>query len=192
MAHADVIIKNLSKAYGSNKVLENISVTFPAREISCVMAPSGKGKTTLFKIIMGLEKADSGEVIIPKDSTLAAVFQEDRLCENLTAEANIVIATSARKEKIAGALCEIGLNGFEKAAVSTLSGGMKRRVAILRALLSSADIILMDEPFKGLDEDTKHNVMQLVKRYTKEKTVIIVTHIESEATNLGASFFFEL
>ncbi len=188
MAEAYININNLCKSFGSVVVLDNFCASFPHGKISSIMAPSGKGKTTLFRILLGLAKKDSGSIDGLLDKKTVAVFQEDRLCENLSATVNITIATGADKDRVATALGEVGLSEFSHRPISQLSGGMKRRVAILRALLSDADVILMDEPFKGLDDDTKENVVHLVKRYTTGKTVIIITHQKEEAEELGSVY----
>ncbi len=178
-------IDKLFKSYGEKRVLENFSAEFPFNKMSSIMAPSGWGKTTLFRIMLGLEEADSGKIYGIDGKKIVSIFQEDRLCENLSAIVNLSITTNRPREEIISSLKHIGLDGSIDCPVSTLSGGMKRRVAILRAILSNADIVLMDEPFKGLDDNTRQLAISLTKKYTANKTVIIVTHLEEDITDLG-------
>ncbi len=187
-----ITLTNISKSFGDNQVLSNFSAEFPQNQVTCIMAPSGKGKTTLLRILMGLETADSGLITGLEEKTIAAVFQEERLCENLSALTNISIATCCSKSIIEQALVEIGLKDSIILPVSSLSGGMKRRVSILRAILSDSDILILDEPFKGLDEEMKTLVINMVKHYIQNKTVILVTHIEKEGIDLGASYQINL
>lgn len=179
---SDIVLRNIFKSFDGKTVLNDISVTFPEGSISCVMGPSGCGKTTLLRIIAGLESYDSGSVCgVP--SKKGFVFQEDRLCEDFTAESNIrlVCGKSMSRTSIRKHLEALGLNDISGKPVREFSGGMKRRVAIARAICSNAEIVLMDEPFKGLDETNKTAVIDYVKTNTAGKTVIIVTHDASEA-----------
>ncbi len=179
-------IININKSYGENIVLNNFSATFPFNKVSSIMGASGKGKTTLLKIILGLIPYDSGEIIGIENKKISAVFQENRLINNLSSFANISIVSLFSKEIIENALCEIGLTDYINQPVLSLSGGMKRRVAILRALLSDADILIFDEPLKGLDEKTKNTVIDIIKKYSKEKTIIFVTHTKEEISLLNS------
>ena len=184
-------IKNLTKAYDRQAVLENLSLTFDDGSFTCIMGKSGVGKTTLLNILMGLENADSGVICGLDDKKVSVVFQENRLCNNITALLNIkmVIQKDSRitDDKIPEYLRRIGLGNDLKKPVSEYSGGMKRRVAILRALLADFDLLIMDEPLKGLDDETKETVIALIKELTKEKTVIMTTHDDSEASLLEAN-----
>jgi NitT/TauT family transport system ATP-binding protein len=183
----EIIIDNINKSYNNKKVLENFSLKINKGEVTCIMAPSGMGKTTLLRILMGLEKADSGAITGMDNLKKSVVFQEDRLCENLTPQANIKLTNSRLTTKsVLKAMEAFGLYNCERQKTSELSGGMKRRVAILRALLSEYDILFLDEPFKGLDLDTKSRVIAEVINRTKGKTVIFVTHDEAEARMMGA------
>lgn len=177
-------IKNLCKAYGEKQVLNDFSASFEHGEITCIMGKSGAGKTTLFRILMNLEKQDSGIVTGLENKKIRAVFQEDRLCEELDAISNIRLVNAKNdKEIVQNALCKMGIT--ENKLVSTLSGGMKRRVSILRALLSEFDVLFLDEPLKGLDKDTKQLVLNEMTRYFKDKTIIMITHEKEEAEFLG-------
>ena len=184
-------IRSLSKAFGDNQVLSGFSADFPEGKTTCIMGPSGVGKTTLLRLLTGLEKPDQGEILGIAGKRLSAVFQEDRLCENLTAGANVrmVQRQPARKSREFARRMEEGFNslGLEGCAgrkASELSGGMRRRTALLRALLAEYDILLLDEPFKGLDAETKKRAMDYTKKMCRGKTVICVTHDQEEVLAL--------
>ena len=185
---SDIVLSEVVKTYGEKKALRSFSHTFPEGQITCLMGASGCGKTTLLKILAGFETPDAGELSgVPQK--IAFVFQEDRLCEDFTALSNIrmVCGKNKSKEEIVSHLKELGLGEEVNKPVRTFSGGMKRRVAIARAMLYDADLVLLDEPFKGLDEGLRKSVMDYVLKYTKGKTVLCVTHDEKEAEYLGGS-----
>ncbi len=177
---SDIILKNISKAYDGKQVLNHFSLTLPEGKRTCIMGPSGCGKTTLLNILCGLQKADEGEIRnLP--GKISVVFQENRLCEQFTALENVRMVAPEKTETAKDILARLGLVNdlYQKAA--SLSGGMKRRVAIARALCFDAPLVVMDEPFKGLDEETKETVMETVMQMTEGKTVLIITHDEQEA-----------
>jgi len=181
-------LEHINKNFGDKIVLKDFSAEFKDDCITCLMGPSGVGKTTVLNIIMGLIKPDSGNVSGINNRKLSVVFQEDRLLNWLSAIDNVALVSNetVTKEKIITLLNELGLKDSSYDSVSKLSGGMKRRVAIARALINNAEILILDEPFKGLDEDTKENVMSIIKKYSKSKCVILVTHDISEAKFLEA------
>ena len=185
---SDIIISNISKSFGEKKVLSGFSEVIPQGKTTVIMGESGCGKTTLVNIIMGLEKTDSGEITgIP--SKISAVFQDDLLCEDFSAISNIRAVTGRKLSKNAAisAIKKLGLTDRDiSCPVRELSGGMKRRVAISRAILADGDLIIMDEPFKGLDEETRQNTINFVSKYTKSKTLIVITHSPGEAQLLCA------
>ena len=177
----DIIVKNLCKSYDHNRVLNHFSCTFREKKMTCIMGKSGIGKSTLLSILMGLEKADEGTVSGMEHQKISAIFQENRLFENLDAVTNIHITTGKTKEEITDFLKEMELDDVAGKPVSEYSGGMKRRVAIARALLAEYDILIMDEPLQGLDAETKEKVATVIKTQTAGKTVLFVTHDEKEA-----------
>lgn len=173
-----VEIAQLSKAYGEKQVLHQLSATFPEGETTCIMGRSGCGKTTLFRLMMGLETPDSGSISGIQGKRISAVFQENRLCENLSAVSNVrlVCANRFSRPQIEQSFAEVGLDGCLDQPVRELSGGMKRRVAIVRALLTDFDLLFLDEPFKGLDLETERLTAAYLLRKTAGKTVFLVSH----------------
>ena len=182
----DIRVENLCKSYGDNQVLDHFSCVFQEKKRTCIMGKSGVGKTTLLSILLGIEKADSGTIDGLQGKKISAVFQENRLFENLDAVTNIRITTGKTDTEIVSLLKEMDLPETDKKPVQEYSGGMKRRVAIARALLADYDLLLMDEPLKGLDEATKNKVEEIIKKNTADKTVIFVTHDEKECKFFGA------
>mgnify|MGYP000885255608 CR=1 FL=1 len=185
----NINISNLTKKYGKKEIFKNFSLEIEAGKVTALMGKSGFGKTTLIRILMGLEKYDKGKITGLENQKISTVFQEDRLCENLSAITNISIVcekeTSIRE--ISAELEKIGLKESQNKPVKTLSGGMKRRVAIIRCIMAKSDIIIFDEPLKGLDEITKKNVIRYLKEKIRGKTVIIVTHDIEEARQLDGT-----
>ncbi|MFW5631684.1 MAG: ATP-binding cassette domain-containing protein [Acetivibrio ethanolgignens] len=178
---ASIILKDVSKAYNGQPVLSNLSFTLTPGSVTAITSPSGSGKTTLLRILMGLTAPDSGSIENLSQYKKSAVFQEDRLCDNLTALANIQLtAQQASRADILKAMELFGLSGCEKRLTYELSGGMKRRIAILRALFADYDLLLLDEPFKGLDSETKEIVIAETRRHSLGKTVVFTTHDRHE------------
>lgn len=186
-------VKNLSKSFDDNVVLRDFSYTFTSG-VYVLSEPSGAGKTTLLRILCGLEVSDSGIVLKSPHAKTVMMFQEDRLLENLSVMANIALAAQeqsleqkqALQKCIKEALCDVDLEGIESKPVHELSGGQKRRVALLRTLFADADILLFDEPLKGLDEALKQQVVAFVKPLIESKIVIWVTHTPDEVKLLGS------
>jgi len=166
------------KAFGGQQVLKDFSYCFPAGKTTCIMGESGCGKTTLVHILLGLCQPDAGEVEGVPKGKLAAVFQEDRLCENISAAANIrlVLDRKLSDRELTEAFRAVKLKDAGRKPVRELSGGMRRRVAVLRAVLAEKECIVMDEPLKGLDEETRRLTAEFIKEKTRGKTLIIVTH----------------
>ena len=175
-------IKNVSKAYNGINVLDNYNAVIDDNGVTCFRGPSGCGKTTLLNIILGLINPDSGEIKGIEGLKVSCVFQEDRLLEWGSALNNVMFVLKhgeEEKAKKALLLADLSLDIHDK-QVTELSGGMRRRVAIARALAVEFDILIMDEPFKGLDAPRKNQVMEHIKHYSKDKAVIIVTHDQLE------------
>ena len=204
-------LRSVTKSYDGQPVLSDLSGTF-----YCMMAPSGNGKTTMFRLILGLEKPDSGVILFGTSAgntvnndikassgtvsksdlcrlrgmrpLISAVFQENRLLECYTAIENLRFALGKRysNEALTAYLLRLLPEDALNKPVCEFSGGMKRRVAILRAILVPSEIILMDEPFTGLDADTRQITIDLVKELCAGKLLIVATHSEDDAELLGA------
>ena len=189
----DIVITELCKSFGEKQVLDRFSAILPAGKISGLMAPSGAGKTTLLRILMGLEQADSGSITGLSELRISAVFQEDRLCLSLTPVQNLRLVNPRLTEQEAlAALRQVGLSDCPSSRTAELSGGMRRRVAILRALLAPWDLLLLDEPFRSLDADTRRLVMADMKARIRGRTVLLVTHDPEELTAVGAQICLTL
>ena len=187
-APSGIRIEHLCKSYGNEQVLRDLSLNLASDKTYCLMAPSGTGKTTLFRILMGLEEADSGQIHGLDQLRIASVFQEDRLLEGYTALENLQFVTGRQhsgKELTSLLLRLLPPESLTK-PVCEFSGGMKRRTAILRAILAPSDFIIMDEPFTGLDEETKLTVIQLIREYTDSKLLLFSTHTPVDAELLYA------
>ncbi len=182
----DIIIREVYRSFGEKKVLHGFSASLQAGIITGLMAPSGSGKTTLLRILMGLDRPQRGKITGLDGLRVSAVFQEDRLCENLNATANIRLVTpSLTPETVEASLKAVGLGDSSRQPVRELSGGQKRRVAILRALLAEYDLLLLDEPFRGLDAATKQVVLADTLTRCTGRTVLLVTHDSEELDAMG-------
>lgn len=205
-------LTNITKSYGPLPVLDHVTMALRQDTCYCLMGPSGSGKTTLLRILMGLELPDEGSITVGEFSVInaaaagapltapstpspafsslkiSAVFQEDRLCPSFSPLENVMLAAGSNaslsfiRQEMAKLLPEECLTR----PVSTLSGGMKRRTAILRALLSPSHILLMDEPFTGLDEATKQTVITYIHQKRENRFLLLTTHQPEEAALLNA------
>ena len=184
-------ICGLTKEYDGKTVFRDIYLTIEEGTRLCLMGPSGCGKTTLLRILMGLECADKGIIKGVKQVSLSAVFQEDRLLENLSAVKNVwlVCKKIVSENEIREELAEILPRESLDKPVNQLSGGMKRRTALVRAMMKESNLVLMDEPFTGLDEDTKKAVIRYVKKRISGKTFLFSTHQREDAYLLGAQIY---
>jgi len=176
-------LKNVRMAYGDKLVLDNLSLSFPERGMFALLGPSGRGKTTLLRLIAGLETPQSGSVSVPQDARIAFCFQEDRLLPFKTVLENVMLV--CKDEKAARSwIAAVGLAGEENSYPASLSGGMKRRAALARALAYDAPILLLDEPFRALDDATHASMLSLVRSAAADKLLILVTHDEEDACGM--------
>ena len=179
-------IKSLSKQFGEKTLFEDLSLTVDRPMI--LWASSGWGKTTLLRILMGLETPIGGTV--SGVGRVGAVFQEDRLCPQLTAVQNVELVLENTKldykQQITADFQQLG---FDKAALELparkLSGGQKRRAALLRAVWAESDTLLLDEPFTGMDPGTMKKAASLLKERCQGKPVLLATHDREAIEELG-------
>lgn len=170
-------IKNISKSFDGKTVLRDVSFTVNKGECVALTGASGTGKTTLLRIIAGLEKPDSGTVYVPENMKKTYVFQENRLLENKSVLENI-LAVAPDREKALYFLRRCFLFDDIDKKAGTLSGGMKRRLAIVRALSFGGDIYYLDEPLRELDGETLKKTAQVIKEEISGKTAVLITHDE--------------
>ena len=173
-------LTNISVQFDKKIVVYDLSFSFENKKKYAIMGESGSGKTTILNVIAGLLKPQSGEVVKDEPCKISYVFQEPRLFNWLTVLENVSIATGLDKtagEEIAKKLLkDLGLEESLYQYPTELSGGMKQRVSIARALAYDPDVLLIDEPFKELDSETRTKTADYLFEYCKDKTVIMVTH----------------
>lgn len=183
-------IEHLSKSYDHIPIFQNVSLELEEGGVYCLMAPSGAGKTTLLRILMGLEVPDAGTVEGLFARPVSAVFQEDRLCPHLSAAGNIRLVNPACSDaELRQELLTLLPAGSLTKPVSSFSGGMRRRVSLLRAMLSRGEILLFDEPFNALDEQIRQKAICYVQKRRNHRTLLFTTHHMEEARALEASCF---
>lgn len=187
-------ICDLCKQFDGRPVLQHVSMELESGSIYCLMAPSGTGKTTLFRILMGLDQADFGKITVDdgkkmteKHVRISAVFQEDRLCEGFSALDNVMMTAALdmtcdkAREELAALLP--GMDPGQQ--VYKLSGGQKRRVALCRALCAPFDLLILDEPFTGLDEKSRSDAIRCLKQKSAGKIILLSTHQKEDISALG-------
>ena len=190
-AAASLSIRELHKTYGDHAVFEDLTGAFEAGSRVCLMAASGAGKTTLLRLMAGLEEFETGSLDLTPQDGLSVMFQETRLVDALTVSENLAL-TATDDTELHTALRFVGeLFPNEAATLSKhateLSGGMQRRVELARTLAHPSSIVLLDEPFAGLDEDTKGQAIELIDRTLDGRTLIVATHDPQDAELLDAA-----
>lgn len=198
-------LKNIRKSYNGRCVLDGINAVFGSSQPVCVRGVSGAGKTTLLNIIMGLVNADAGELVYndemhnvkkrsdnKKAYRLSSVFQESVLVGHLSPVINVsmVLKGKVDKDVIRNELCKLVDEECIDKPCTQLSGGMKRRVEIVRAMMADSDVVVMDEPFAGLDDKTKDTVIHYIINNIRERVLIISTHDDEDVKKLSAKVLF--
>ena len=186
-------LRGIGKNYNGRAVLSDVSMTVRRGEVWLVTGASGSGKTTLLRCLTGLAKPDSGEVVYPGGrKRLGMVFQEDRLCEGFAAWKNVAMVmpgrASSHREEILRMLAECGIEDGVTRSVGAFSGGMKRRTAWVRALCAAPELLILDEPFTGLDAARKDQLLGLLQLRAKECGIVLVTHNASEIEKICSVF----
>lgn len=183
-------VENVSKSYDGNKVLDNISLNINEGGHLCLMGKSGIGKTTLIRIILGLEKADCGSV--DSSGCFSAVFQESTLCPWLSAADNVCVVMKkggGAYGYVRSALAQLLDDEAVDKPAASLSGGMKRRCETVRAVLCDSSAVILDEPFAGMDDNTKARTVQFILDNINGRTLIVSTHDENDVKALDAAAF---
>lgn len=184
-----LLLKGIRKAYGEQVVLDGFSHRFETNSVTCVTGHSGCGKTTLLRLIAGLELPDAGTISGRPEGGISMMFQEDRLPPSFSASGClrcVLKKTPERESEIARALLALDLDPQARQRVAEYSGGMRRRVALARALLFPSPLVLLDEPFKGLDADSRARAIAFAKPLLRGRTVLIVTHDPNDASDFDA------
>lgn len=172
----EIRVQNLCKTYGDHVVLHDLSFTAGVG-VTRILGRSGAGKTTLLRILLGLDQPDSGS-LFGTNCRWAAVFQEDRLLGHLNAEDNLRFALGSAYNAAAAKtlLGELGLADVGNKPICEYSGGMKRRLALARALLAPSDALILDEPFTGLDEENRSIALRCILHAAQTKPVLLASH----------------
>lgn len=194
---------NLNKSFGNTQVLKGLNIEIARGEFITILGSSGCGKTTMLRIIAGLEEPDSGKVLLngnditllePNKRNVNTVFQSYALFPNMNVEKNIAYGLKIKgtpknqiKERVAQMLKIVQLEGFEKRNPNELSGGQRQRVAIARAVINQPDVLLLDEPLGALDLKLRRQMQLELKRLQKKLgiTFIYITHDQEEAINMS-------
>ena len=189
-------IKIEEKFYLNNLILKNINIEFKKNEIVSIIGPSGCGKTTLLNLISSLDKEFYGKIEFDKKKeieNLGFMFQDSRLLPWLSVKENIsLVQKNKDDEKIEEMLHKVGLDGYINAKTKELSGGMKRRVSLIRAFINSPEVLLLDEPFISLDAPTAKNLRTLFLEFYEQNptNTIFITHDLQEALAVSDRIIF--
>lgn len=193
---AELHLEDISKSFEGKRVLAGVSFSINTGAPVCLMAPSGSGKTTLLRIVAGLETADTGRAFMGDEPKwlprISMAFQDDRLADQASALANtrLPLAPESTAWNEAPALLEqLGLGERLHSPAGTCSGGERRRIALARALLTPHDILLLDEPFTGLDGTARDTCARIIRERERASIVLVATHDREDAERLGARIY---
>lgn len=179
---------NLSKSFGGKRVLSDASLTLEPGEVALLTGPSGCGKTTFLRILQGLTRPDGGR--LPRHLHCSTVFQENRLLPGVSAVRNLEFVAGRQRDGSARPLlAELLPEDALDVPVEELSGGMRRRVAIARAVLSESALLIMDEPLNGLDEKTEEITVDFIRRHQGDRPLLVVTHRVEPFLKLGPKVY---
>lgn len=185
-------LKNITKSFDKKIVISDLSYDFDECGIVAITGPSGVGKTTLLRIICGLDKKYSGEVLVQDNAKISVAFQEHRLFPTLTTLENLTEIvydnpTDNDKVRAKNLLIRLGFSEDElQLYPAALSGGMKQRVSLARAFLKESQILLLDEPTKELDAALVRQVLDIIIELSKDRLILIVTHNSEDIKYLSA------
>lgn len=178
-----IALDNVSVRFAEKVVLDRFSLSLPETGVVAVSGPSGCGKTTMARVLCGLQKPDGGSVSGLKSGRISVMFQEDRLLPWRSVLENLLLVTD--RETALQWLQRLQLEEEAESMPATLSGGMRRRVALARALAYEADLLILDEPFKGLDPALKQSIYPLIREQAKTRPVLLISHEPNEIQALA-------
>lgn len=192
------VLEDVTVSFSEKKVLDHMDARLDAGRIYCIMGQSGCGKTTLLRVCAGLQRPTDGRAYYMSNSVpgenvgknkTGMAFQEDRLCMQLSALNNVLLAADRQysTETVISLLSEIFPKEALQQPAEQLSGGMKRRLAVARAVLSDADCLLLDEPFAGLDEENHERLSRWILKNRNGRLLVITTHDEADIGRMGAA-----
>lgn len=176
---------DVSKRYGGRAVLSHFSLSLPETGGVCLFGPSGCGKTTALRLLCGLETPDAGRVEGMAGHRIACQFQEDRLLPWYTVRKNLALACPDRADRVDEWLSRVGLSDAGDKLPGELSGGMRRRAALARALLFGGDVLLLDEPLAELDDAMRFRLLDAIAEHMPGRLTVLVTHSRDEAERLS-------
>lgn len=183
-----VALRGVTRRYGDAIVFDRFDLELDEGRVTAVMGSNGSGKTTIARLVLRIDQPDDGTVDGLDDRRRSAVFQENRLCEHLSAVNNVrLVLEHPDPEYVEDELRRAGLpDEALRRPVRTLSGGQRRRVAIVRALVAAADLVVLDEPFSGIDTDSKPALVDYVRDGLQGRTALLITHDAGEVKRFGA------
>lgn len=182
----NILIKNLCKSFDDELVIKNLNLEINSFDRVALVGKSGIGKTTFLRMLLGDLKVDSGEIIFSEEPKYSVVFQENLLFENRSIYENIKFVKSANRDIVEKYLDILGMKGLLDKKVSQLSGGMKRRVSILRAIVYSGNIYILDEALREVDLETRDKIIYLLNE-SISCPLIFTTHDENDIKDLSAT-----